>query len=75
MQKKASKAQMEKELSKAREEALHQEKLQEEERKINEAFEKSKQVLHALFTEKCGFFKAKHLQWLIYSKCGECTVT
>lgn len=53
---------MEKELSKAREEALHQEKLQEEERKINEAFEKSKQVLHALFTEKCGFFKAKHLQ-------------
>lgn len=44
LQKKAHLALLEQEQAKAREEALHQEKLREEERKISEAFEESKKV-------------------------------
>ncbi|XP_055085813.1 DPY30 domain containing 2 [Periophthalmus magnuspinnatus] len=44
-QKKAEVAQMEGDLAKAREEAARQQKLQEEERRINEEFEKSEQQL------------------------------
>lgn len=44
LQKKANLALLEEEQAKAREEALHQEKLMEEEQKITEALEESKKV-------------------------------